>query len=261
MKINKFNYKIVFFLSSLLFLQLAFSEDTLHDQINTKRKELRAVLTDIPLNDDDYLAKSIETWEALFQFKLELKISQCSIEKHKQESLCTKSEAELLDSKKLTICSVRADHVWYQHLKLEKEITRVSDEILIRHDQEFLKENYKTDDDQCSKIVAHEKKRIAPPIKDQEHACKWSEAFPRRIITLNGCGKSKTNFCTGHVVCGSADGSQKKIKLVTCSRDNCDFSDPDKCLKDSKYKSQVFDGGVKDFSEQVKQMIASPTKK
>ncbi len=85
--------------------------------------------------------------------------------------------------------------------------------------------------------------------------CKWSKNFPRRQVTLNGCGKTKTNFCSGYVVCG------ENVKLATCSPDHCNSGEDDsaeECLKDTIYESVITDGSPKDYAAGVKKMIVGP---
>lgn len=78
------------------------------------------------------------------------------------------------------------------------------------------------------------------PRNYKAETCKWVTDLPRKIVNGPSCGKTRSQICTGYVVCEQKTGGGKFIRMSTCGPGKCGASDADavNCTKDQGYWSK-----------------------
>lgn len=78
------------------------------------------------------------------------------------------------------------------------------------------------------------------PRNYKAETCKWVTDLPRKVVNGPSCGKTRSNICTGYVICEQKEGGGKFIRMSTCGPKHCGSSDADAvaCTKDQGYYSK-----------------------
>ena len=89
-------------------------------------------------------------------------------------------------------------------------------------------------------VVEEEEDDEKSPRNYKAETCKWVSDLPRKIVNGPSCGKTRSQICTGYVVCEQKSGGGKFIRMSTCGPGKCGASDADavSCTKDQGYWSK-----------------------
>lgn len=89
-------------------------------------------------------------------------------------------------------------------------------------------------------VVVEEEDDEKSPRNYKAETCKWVNDLPRKIVNGPSCGKTRSQICTGYVVCEQKTGGGKFIRMSTCGPGKCGASDADavSCTKDQGYWSK-----------------------
>jgi hypothetical protein len=86
-------------------------------------------------------------------------------------------------------------------------------------------------------VVTEEGDDEKSPRNYKPDTCKWVSDLPRKIVNGPSCGKTRSQICTGYVVCEQKEGGGKFIRMSTCGPDKCGDEDAVRCTKDMGYFS------------------------
>jgi hypothetical protein len=89
-------------------------------------------------------------------------------------------------------------------------------------------------------VVVEEEDDEKSPRNYKAETCKWVSDLPRKIVNGPSCGKTRSQICTGYVVCEQKVGGGKFIRMSTCGPGKCGATDADavNCTKDQGYWSK-----------------------
>jgi hypothetical protein len=166
--------------------------------------------------------------EEIEQVKNEVSLSTCYIERKFQIS--TKSKDK---DKALTSLDKNHEAEW-EALPDPKDCG-----VLLGTKKSAVKADAQTSEAPKTEVMDDDDEKT--PRNYNAETCKWVTDLPRKVVNGPGCGpKSRSQMCTGYVICEQKQGGGRFIRMSTCSADKCGGTDEDavRCTKDMGYYSK-----------------------